>query len=142
MRGGSWWGVPVVVFGAGASGRRLVALLKRQPSLGLKVAAVLDDDPATHTRCERFDDPPVIGNLSLAPLVADQFGSSYAIVAMPGVAPDRLREILRRYAHRFRHFLVIPNISNLAMLWVTTRDLGGVLARDVAESPAHYAADR
>ncbi len=133
----SWWGVPVVVFGAGAAGQRLVALLKRQPSLGLKVAAILDDDPATHTRANDADDPPVIGNLSLAPLVADQFGLSYAIVAMPGVAPDRLGEILRRYAHRFRHFLVIPNIANLAMLWVTTRDLGGVLGLEMSQNLLH-----
>ena len=133
----SWWGIPVVVFGAGVAGWRLIALLKAQPALGLKVAAILDDDPATHTIAGSKDDPPVIGNLALAPLVADQFGLSYAIVAMPGVAPDRLREILRRYAHRFRHFLVIPNISDLAMLWVSTRDLGGVLGLEMSQNLLH-----
>ena len=126
----SWWGVPVVVFGAGAAGKRLVALLESQPSLGLKVAAILDDDSATHTGL-------VIGNLSLAPLVADQLGLSYAIVAMPGVSPDRLREILRRYAHRFRHFLLIPNVSSLSMLWATTRDFGGILGLEMSQNLLH-----
>lgn len=133
----SWWGIPVVVFGAGTTGRRLVALLQSNPSLGLKVAAVLDDDPATHTIALHNEEPPVIGNLALAPLVADQFGLSYAIVAMPGVPPERLREILRRYAHRFRHFLVIPNIADLAMLWVSTRDLGGVLGLEMSQNLLH-----
>lgn len=129
-----WWGVPVVVFGAGAAGTRLVELLRRQPSLGLKVAVILDDDPAKHTRTASCDKPPVLGNLSLAPLVADQFGLSYAIVAMPGTGPERVGEILSRYAHRFAHFLVIPNVDSSAMLWVTARDFGGVLGLEISQN--------
>jgi len=124
-----WWGIPVVVFGAGRAGRRVVDLLGAQPSLGLKVAVVLDDDPATHS----------LGSLALAPLLADQYGLSYAIVAMPGVGIERLHEILRRYAHRFRHFLVIPNIADLGMLWVSTRDLGGVLGLEMSQNLLHTA---
>jgi Undecaprenyl-phosphate galactose phosphotransferase WbaP len=124
-----WWGIPVVVFGAGRAGRRVVELLKSNPSLGLKVAVVLDDDPATHS----------LGSLALAPLVADQCGLSYAIVAIPSVSTARLHEILRRYAHRFRHFLVIPNIADLGMLWVSTRDLGGVLGLEMSQNLLHAA---
>ena len=107
LAGKNWWGIPVVVFGAGSAGTRLVELLRSQPSLGLKVAVILDDDPATHTRTGNGGAPPVLGNLSLAPLVADQFGLRYAIVAMPSVSPIRLDQILSRHAHRFAHFLVI-----------------------------------
>ncbi|HVW11373.1 MAG TPA: undecaprenyl-phosphate galactose phosphotransferase WbaP [Bryobacteraceae bacterium] len=117
-----WWGIPVVLFGAGREGRRVVDLLAAQPSLGLKVAVVLDDDP---------------GSLALAPLMADQYGLSYAIVAMPGAAPERLREILRRYAHRFRHFLLIPNVADLGILWVSTRDLGGVPGLEMSQNLLH-----
>jgi Undecaprenyl-phosphate galactose phosphotransferase WbaP len=124
-----WWGIPVVVFGAGRAGRRVVDLLGAQPSLGLKVVVVLDDDP----------EKDALGSLSLAPLVADQYGLSYAIVAMPNVATARLHEILRRYAHRFRHFLVIPNIADLGMLWVSTRDLGGVLGLEMSQNLLHAA---
>lgn len=124
-----WWGIPVVVFGAGRAGRRVVDLLGAQPSLGLKVAVVLDDNPATHS----------LGSLALAPLLSDQYGLSYAIVAMPNVETARLREILRRYAHRFRHFLVIPNIADLGMLWVSTRDLGGVPGLEMSQNLLHTA---
>ena len=130
----SWWGVPVVVFGAGTTGTRLVDMLQRQPSLGLKVAAILDDDSATHTHARNGDRPPVIGGLSLAAFLADQWGINYAIVAMPGVEPARLSEILGRYAHRFSHFLVIPNISSLGMLWVSTRDFGGILGLEISQN--------
>jgi Undecaprenyl-phosphate galactose phosphotransferase WbaP len=133
----SWWGLPVVVLGAGTAGTRLVDMLRRQPSLGLKVAAILDDDPVTHTLARSGDAPPVIGGLSLAPLLADQWGIDYAIVAMPRVEPARLGEILSRYAHRFSHFLVIPNISSLGMLWVSTRDFGGILGLEISQNLLH-----
>ncbi len=133
----NWWGLPVVVFGAGAAGTRLVELLRRQPSLGLKVAAILDDDPAAQTRKGSGGSPPVIGSLSLAPLLAEQWGINYAIVAMPGVEPDRLGDILSRYAQRFAHFLVIPNISSLGMLWGSTRDFGGILGLEIPQNLLH-----
>jgi Undecaprenyl-phosphate galactose phosphotransferase WbaP len=129
LAGKRWWGIPVVVFGAGQAGRRVVELLGAQPSLGLKVAVVLDDDPATDS----------LGSLALAPLLADQYGLSYAIVAMPDVGTARLHEILRRYAHGFRHFLVIPKIAELGMLWVSTRELGGVLGLEMSQNLLHAA---
>ncbi len=120
LGGKRWWGVPVVVFGAGETGMRLVNMLRAQPSLGFKVAAVLDD-----------------ASLSLAPLMASQFGIRYAIVAMPGVTPKRLDEILSRYAHRFAHFLVIPGFSAATMLWVTPRDFGGTLGLEIPQKLLH-----
>ena len=133
----SWWGVPVVVFGAGTAGMRLVDTLRDQPSLGLKVGAILDDDPATHRYTQDSGRPPVMGCLSLAPLLADQFGLNYAIVAMPGVEPGRLGEILNRYARYFTHFLVIPNISGLGMLWANMRDFGGIPGLEISQNLLH-----
>jgi lipopolysaccharide/colanic/teichoic acid biosynthesis glycosyltransferase len=44
----SWWGQPVVVFGAGKVGRAVVSTLQHRPQLGLKPVAILDDDPTKH----------------------------------------------------------------------------------------------
>jgi lipopolysaccharide/colanic/teichoic acid biosynthesis glycosyltransferase len=44
----SWWGQPVVVFGAGKVGRAVVSALQHRPQLGLKPVVILDDDPAKH----------------------------------------------------------------------------------------------
>ena len=86
--------------------------------------------PAAETTAK----PPVLGYLSLAPLVADQFGSGYAIVAMPSVSPFHLDQILNRYGHRFGHFLIIPNISGPTMLWTTPRDFGGTLGLEISQN--------
>jgi lipopolysaccharide/colanic/teichoic acid biosynthesis glycosyltransferase len=39
-----WWGVPVVVLGAGRTGRVIVRSLRARPQLGLRPVLVLDDD--------------------------------------------------------------------------------------------------
>jgi lipopolysaccharide/colanic/teichoic acid biosynthesis glycosyltransferase len=43
-----WWGHPVVVLGAGKTGRLLVRTLQKHPNLGLKPVALLDDDSSKH----------------------------------------------------------------------------------------------
>lgn len=40
-----WWGLPVVVLGAGKVGRAVVSTLQSRPQLGLRPVAILDDDP-------------------------------------------------------------------------------------------------
>ncbi len=40
----SWWGQPIVVFGAGGLGRALVSALQNRPQLGLRPVAILDED--------------------------------------------------------------------------------------------------
>lgn len=120
----SWWGYPVLVLGAGETGALVIRTLHRQPSLGLKPVAVLDDDVNKHGSLEGV---PVIGNLAQAPILANRDQIPYAIVAMPGVHRDRLLYVAQRYGRAFPHLLIIPDLFGMASLWVAARDLGGVL---------------
>ncbi|ESA33029.1 udp-phosphate galactose phosphotransferase [Leptolyngbya sp. Heron Island J] len=120
----SWWGYPVLVLGAGETGALVIRTLHRQPSLGLKPVAVLDDDVNKHGMLEGV---PVIGNLAQAPVLANRDQIPYAIVAMPGVHRDRLLYVAQRYGSAFPHLLIIPDLFGMASLWVAARDLGGVL---------------
>ncbi len=126
-----WWGVPVVVFGAGDTARSLVASLQRQPGIGLKPVACLDDDSSKHGDCCGV---PVTGPLSLAPEMAAVFKVRYAIVAMPGVDREHLLSILERWGAAFAHLIVIPNLFGMASVWVSTRDLGGVLGLELRQN--------
>jgi Undecaprenyl-phosphate galactose phosphotransferase WbaP len=126
-----WWGHPVLILGAGETGRLIAETLPRQPGIGLKPVAVLDDDPDKHGR---MIDVPVVGGLDLAPALARDTGVTYAILAMPGVSKDRLLEIVERYGHAFHHLLVIPDLFGLSSLWVTPRDLGGTLGLEVRQT--------
>jgi Undecaprenyl-phosphate galactose phosphotransferase WbaP len=125
-----WWGYPVLVLGAGKTGEMVIRALQRQPALGLKPIAILDDDPTKQLDVEGV---PVMGKLSLAPYMACELGVSHAIVAMPGVPREQLLTILERYAHTFPHLLMVPDLFGFASLWVSTKDLGGMLGLEIRQ---------
>ncbi|MGC1308261.1 MAG: undecaprenyl-phosphate galactose phosphotransferase WbaP [Phormidesmis sp.] len=125
-----WWGYPVVIMGAGKTGEMVIRTLRRQPSLGLKPIAVLDDDRRKHGLLVGV---PVVGRLAIAPILAKELKIPYAIVAMPGVAYPRLSPLLERYGRTFPHLMIIPDLFGMASLWVAARDLGGVLGLEVRQ---------
>lgn len=125
-----WWGFPVLIMGAGKTGELVIRTLKRQPGLGLKPVAVLDDNPQKHGSIASV---PVLGQLSLAPYIAHKWHIDYAIVAMPGVPRDKLLSILERYGQTFPHLLIIPDLFGFASLWVSATDMGGILGLEIRQ---------
>jgi Undecaprenyl-phosphate galactose phosphotransferase WbaP len=123
-----WWGVPVLILGAGKTARILIADLRARPALGMKPVACLDDDIGKAGECAGV---PVAGPLSLAPELARTLGIHHAIVAMPGVSGQRLVSILERWGASFSSVIVIPNLLGMATLWVSIREMGGVLGLEV-----------
>jgi len=126
-----WWGVPVLILGAGRTARDLIEDLRASPSMGMKPVACLDDDPAKLGECAGV---PVAGPLSLAPELARLTGISHAIVAMPGVQGPRLVSILERWGACFSNVIVIPNLFGMATLWVSIREMGGSLGLEVRQN--------
>ncbi len=112
----SWWGVPVVVVGAGPAGQRVARNLQAQPELGLKPVAFLDDDGEAADGCRGW------------------LRSSHAVVAMPGLSPQELLNVLERMTAVFSHVIVIPDLFGMASLWVSARDLGGVLGLEIRQN--------
>ena len=125
-----WWGYPVVVLGAGKTGEMVIRTLKRRPGIGLKPVLVLDDDPQKHGLLHGV---PVIGGMALAPKLARKRHIPYAIVAMPGVARHRLLYVIEQYGSGFAHLLIIPDLFEFASLWVSAKDMGGVLGLEVRQ---------
>jgi len=125
-----WWGYPVIVMGAGQTGEMVIRQLQRQPSLGLKPIALLDDDVSKHGTLAGV---PVVGDLSMAPMLAKTFKIPYAIVAMPGVSHTRLSQLLQNYGRTFAHLMIIPDLFGMASLWVGAKDLGGILGLEVRQ---------
>ncbi|MFM7614637.1 MAG: sugar transferase, partial [Synechococcales cyanobacterium] len=98
--------------------------------LGLKPIAVLDDD--RQKRGEIYG-VPILGDISLAPMLARQLNLSYAIVSMPGVKAAELLPILEEYGQPFTHLLLIPDLFGVASLWVEAKDLAGVLGLEIRQ---------
>ena len=123
-----WWGVPVVILGAGETARRVIRNLTSYHMLGYRPVACLDDDPEKQGVCEGV---PVIGSLGDARAIASQYRIDYALIAMPGMPTSKLTTHLRTWSTVFRNILIIPDLFGIASLWIETRDLGGVLGLEI-----------
>lgn len=126
-----WWGTGVAILGAGQTGIDLVKTLRRQAGLGLKPLVFLDDDSSKLGK--EIEGVPVLGELSLAPRLVKELGISHAIIAMPSVPRRRLLEIFENYGAVFPHLMLIPDLFGLSSLWVSARDLGGVLGLEIRQ---------
>jgi Undecaprenyl-phosphate galactose phosphotransferase WbaP len=121
----------VLVLGAGLTGRAVVKSLTTFPQYGLKPVAMLDDDPAKEGE---FLGVPIIAGLDQASEIARRLRIDHAILAMPGAPVERLRTLESKNQDAFPHLIVIPNLCGFASLWVTARDLGGILGLEVRRS--------
>jgi Undecaprenyl-phosphate galactose phosphotransferase WbaP len=128
----SWWGVPILIFGAGRTAHLVIDTLQRQPALGLKPVACLDD--GEHRRRSDCSGVAIAGPLAAAPEIAHTFGIRHALVAMPSLSSKQLLEVLERQASVFPHVIIIPDLLGMASLWVTARDLGGVLGLELRQN--------
>lgn len=82
----------VLVVGAGSAGVSLVQEMQRNPSLGLRPVAFVDDDPAKlHLRIRRL---PVAGNRNCIPELVRSLHIRKVIIAMPTAPGKVIREVL------------------------------------------------
>ncbi len=123
-----WWGVPIIVLGAGLTGKRVVDSLLAHPEQGMRPIAVFDDDDSKRGD---YRGVPVLAGLDHAPALARELRIDNAILAMPGAPVGRLLALERASQDAFPHLIIIPNICGFASLWVSARDLGGVLGLEV-----------
>jgi len=109
----SWWGYAVVVVGVNPVAAEIAGALARQPELGLKPAAVVDDP-------------------ELAVPLAD-LGARQVILVLAGMPQRTARKFFDRCGELFPKIIVIPEMAGLSSLWVEARDLNGVLALGVQQ---------
>lgn len=76
---------------------------------------------------------PIVGDLSLAPILAQRLKIPYAVLAMPGVDGPKLLQIVERVGGKFSHLLVIPDLFGFATLGVPAKNLGGILGVEVRQ---------
>ena len=137
------WGRPVVILGAGATGRRVARALHRTPLDGLHPIAAFDDDPALRGR--RVEGVRVRGSLDDAAAFAERHGVRHAIVAIPSLRGPQLDRITSSEHGSFRRVQYVPKLTGLPSDDVVGVDLAGMLALEVRNglvSPLNRAVKR
>jgi len=121
-------GIPVVILGAGRTGTLVAAQLKKRADLGFVPVAILDDDQRKWGH--QVSGVPVIGPLSLTRKLEGQ--AKMVLVAMPGMHRDQLAELVQTLS--FPSIIIVPDLFGIQSLWITSRDLGGVLGLEVRKN--------
>jgi Undecaprenyl-phosphate galactose phosphotransferase WbaP len=122
------WGIPVVIIGAGSTGRLIVRTLLSEPQFGLVPIAFLDNRPDAWNQA--LEGVPVAGPLGLAQDFEHR--AEAAIVALADLDRDDVASLLQEL--NFPRVIVIPQFSGVASLWVTARDLGGCLGLEIKKN--------
>jgi Undecaprenyl-phosphate galactose phosphotransferase WbaP len=121
-------GVPMLVLGGGSTGAMVVKTLKRESDLGFVPVAILDDNPAKWG--SEIHGVPVVGPLSVAEAFAGR--AKVALVALPGIGRAHLSQLVQGLS--FANIIIVPDLFGIQSLWITSRDLGGVLGLEVKKN--------
>jgi FlaA1/EpsC-like NDP-sugar epimerase len=117
----------VIVFGAGEAGRRLLRSMMRDPESGFTPVALLDDDRSK--RRMHIDGVRVRGGREDITRIADEYGATALVVALPQANAALVRELTDRAAGL--DVLVLPPLTDLIGKGVTSRDLHSVNVEDL-----------
>jgi Undecaprenyl-phosphate galactose phosphotransferase WbaP len=122
------WGIPVVMLGAGPTGRLIARTLLREPQLGLVPIAFLDNRPDTWN--QTLESIPVAGPLGLAQDFEHR--AEAALVVLADVGKEDVAGLLQEL--NFPRVVLIPQFTGVGSLWVTARDLGGCLGLEIKKN--------
>lgn len=121
------WGVPTVIYGAGSTGRKVVDILHNDTGLGFTPAALFDDNPDVWG--ERIDGVPVLGSTRLVTSEAP-----VAILAIPSMHRAEMVEMMEGPLACYRTVILVPDLADAPSLWVTPRDMGGMLTLEISSN--------
>ncbi|QRK09328.1 polysaccharide biosynthesis protein [Archangium violaceum] len=95
-----------IVVGAGSAGDLLLHDLLRTPGSPWHVIGLVDDDPGKHGSF--LNGKPVLGPIDALPDLVTKHRVTQVLIAIPRLAPERIRHILGLCKHQSVGFKIIP----------------------------------
>ncbi len=106
-RGGS----PALVVGAGSAGSQLLRSIQSNPSLGIKIIGLADDDPAKRKRS--LLGYPILGGIEDINDLISKKKVEQVLIAMPSAAGSVIRRIVEQCEQTDARVKTIPALSEL-----------------------------
>jgi exopolysaccharide biosynthesis polyprenyl glycosylphosphotransferase len=122
----------VLIYGSGATGRRVFSVLQRSPKLGLEPVAFVDDDPLKtgnmiyEMAYERRRAAPVVRGPVSRELVT-KYEADLVIIAIPSIGRDRFARTLEEAFGANARIAFVPSHLLATDPWVDYQDIDGVL---------------
>jgi exopolysaccharide biosynthesis polyprenyl glycosylphosphotransferase len=122
----------VLIYGAGATGRRVLSALLRSPKLGLKPIGLIDDDPEIEGQevfeyaYRRGRSVGVIAG-PLTPQLLEQMNCSMVIIAIPSLGRERFSTAVNAAQNAHVRLAYVPGHAIAADYWTEYADIDGIL---------------
>ncbi len=121
------WGAPTVVYGTNGMAEEVVEMLRQEAGLGYQPVGVF------------YADEFYTGNRVAGLPVKGGFGHNtpdapIAVLALPGIAPEKLSELLDGPLSIYKQVILIPDLSEVPTLWVRSCNLSGRLALEISSN--------
>jgi len=120
------WEKPVIILGAGETGKLILNTLYREPVIGYKPIGFLDDDinkqlyPPELPSGEKV---PVLGSFDDAEAIIEKSRVYDVIVAAPGLPGKKLVRLVNKLQRKTYNLLVVPDLFDMAMEGVEVQHL-------------------
>ena len=119
----------IAIVGAGQAGAQLASELMSRRGHGIEPVCFLDDDAAKHNL--HIHGVPVIGAPERMPELAEKFGVTEIILALPASAVRRIREVSTLAAASNLRVLIVPSMAELAGGRVRASDIRPISVEDI-----------
>ena len=116
--------IPAVIYGAGETGRQVVDRLLNSSKAGYTPVLILDDSPDCG---EEYRGIPIIHDTMIGPNIVENYNIKMAIVAMPNLDQIEMHKMMNFSVSAFRYTILVPGFFNLSNIWMSIRDLNGIL---------------
>lgn len=124
------WGKPVVIISSGEAGARVNDLIEERWELGYRPIASFG---YRLTLAEESIEDPSLTNTTLSGIakLAKSQAVDTVIFAMPHTRREHVATLVDWASTRFRHVMVIPNLSGITNSAVVARDLAGTFGVEI-----------
>jgi exopolysaccharide biosynthesis polyprenyl glycosylphosphotransferase len=122
----------VLIYGAGASGRRVLSALLRSPKLGLKPIALIDDNPKlegqeVHEYAYRRGQPVGVISGPVTEELLRDYGCELLIIAIPNLGRERFSGAAAAAQASGVRLAYVSGESVAAGYWAEYADIDGIL---------------
>lgn len=113
---------PVLILGAGKTGKIVAQTLLGDKFLGYRIVGFLDDDPEKQAQGVRVNDAffPVIGRFKDSDRIIVQTGIRHLILAAPGLSAQKMVELVNHLQKRSTSVTVIPDLFGIPVMGIET----------------------
>jgi Undecaprenyl-phosphate galactose phosphotransferase WbaP len=122
-------GIPTVIYGSDGTGKLVVKCLKNSTRSGYLPVLILDDNPLGE---DEYMGIPIIHQTTIGHEIVERYNIKMAIVAMPHLETQKLKQLINTSVSAFRYNVVIPSYFNISSIWMSVRDFSGILGIDTS----------